>query len=140
MRRLTAMHVNVLLLGLALPAALAQTPVLRLNKQEYFEMPGLNVMAFQDIYPEGHQSGVSVIQNGERVASNGDLRLDPAPGQWSPMPKSVKRAVNPADNEITTWLAFPDEARNRKGYEEHPDVATEAADWERAAWGGKVAR
>ena len=32
------------------------------------------------------------------------------------------------------------DARDRKGYEEHPDVATEAADWERAAWGGKVAR
>ena len=69
MRRLTAMHVNVLLLGLVLPAVLAQTPVLRLNKQEYFEMPGLNVMAFQDAYPEGHQSGVSVIQNGERVGA-----------------------------------------------------------------------
>ena len=53
MRRLTAMHVNVLLLGLVLPAVLAQTPVLRLNKQEYFEMPGLNVMAFQDAYPRG---------------------------------------------------------------------------------------
>ena len=124
MRRLTAMHVNVLLLGLVLPAVLAQTPVLRLNKQEYFEMPGLNVMAFQDAYPEGHQSGVSVIQNGERVASNGDLRLEPAPGQWSPMPKSVKRVVNPADNEITTWLAFPDEARNRTGYNpiDYPDL------------------
>ena len=24
--------------------------------------------------------------------------------------------VHPADNEITTWLAFPDEARNRTGY------------------------
>ena len=32
------------------------------------------------------------------------------------------------------------EARDRKGYEVHPDISTEAADWERAAWGGKVAR
>lgn len=33
------------------------------------------------------------------------------------------------------------EARDRTGYEEHPDVSTEAADWESVAeWGGKVAR
>ena len=87
-------------------------------------MPGLNVMAFQDIYPEGHQSGVSIIQNGVRVATNGDLRLDPTPGQWQAMPKQDKRAVNRQGNEITTWLSFPDPARNRKGYNpiDYPDL------------------
>src|SRR5437868_6976195 len=89
---------------------------LKLNDQEYFEMPGLNVMAFQDIYPEGHQAGVSIIQNGERVATNGDLRLDPTPGQWQPMPKQDKRVVNQKDNEITTWLSYPDPSRNRTGF------------------------
>ncbi|HEX2711666.1 MAG TPA: hypothetical protein VHM88_05510, partial [Candidatus Acidoferrales bacterium] len=78
-------------------------PALQLNDQEYFEMPGLNVMVFQDIYPEGHQAGVSIIQNGVRAATNGDLRLDPTPGQWQPMPKQDKRVVNKQGNEITTW-------------------------------------
>ena len=35
-----------------------------------------------------HQGGVSIIQNGVRVATNGDIRLDPAPGQWQAMPKT----------------------------------------------------
>ena len=52
----------------------AQTPGLHLNKKEYFEAPGINVMAFQDIYPDGHQGGVSIIQNGVRLATNGDIR------------------------------------------------------------------
>ena len=80
-------------------------PALRLNDEGYFDMPGLNVMAFQDIYPEGHQAGLSIIQNGVRVATNGDLRLDPTPGQWQPMPKQDKRVVNQQGNEITTWLS-----------------------------------
>ncbi len=102
----------------------ARQPELRLNDREYFEMQGVNVMAFQDIYPEGHQAGVSIIQNGVRVASNGDLRLDPTPGQWQPMPKQDKRIVNKEANEITAWLSYPDPSRNRKGFNpiEYPDL------------------
>ena len=102
----------------------AQRAALLLNDQEYFEMPGLNVMAFQDIYPEGHQSGVVIIQNGVRVTTNGDLRLDPTPGQWQPMPKQDKRVVNKQGNEITTWLSYPDPSRNRKGFNpiDYPDL------------------
>lgn len=87
-------------------------------------MPGLNVMAFQDIYPEGHQSGVVIIQNGVRVTTNGDLRLDPTPGQWQPIPKQDKRVVNKQGNEITTWLSYPDPSRNRKGFNpiDYPDL------------------
>ncbi len=59
-----------------------------INQDEYFEMPGLNVMVFYDIYPEGHQGAIGIIQNGTRVATNGDLRLEPTPGQWQPIPKS----------------------------------------------------
>jgi endoglucanase len=102
----------------------AQQPTLKLNDLDYFEMPGVNVMAFQDIYPEGHQAGVSIIQNGVRVATNGDLRLDPTPGQWQPMPKQNKRVVNKQANEITSWLSYPDPERNRTGFNpiDYPDL------------------
>jgi hypothetical protein len=115
-----------LCVGLAGWSLVAQeaAPELRLNEKEYFAMPGLNVMAFQDIYPEGHQAGVSIIQNGVRVATNGDLRLDRMSGQWQPMPKQDKRLVDAANNEITTWLSYPDPARNRTGYNpiDYPDL------------------
>ncbi|RPI21222.1 MAG: glycoside hydrolase [Acidobacteria bacterium] len=107
--------------GLAQQAA----PSLVLNDLEYFELPGLNVMVFQDIYPEGHQAGVSIIQNGERVATNGDIRLEPTPGQWQPMPKQLKRIVSKELNEITAQLAYPDADRNRKGFNpiDYPDLS-----------------
>ena len=55
---------------------------MHLNDKEYLQYEGVNVMLAYDFYPEGHQGGVGVIQNGQRVATNGDLRLNPTPGQW----------------------------------------------------------
>jgi endoglucanase len=96
----------------------------KLNSQEYFERPGVNVMYGQDYYPEGHQGGLSVIMHDERIASNGDVRLEPSPGQWSAIPKPGKRAVNAATQEIRVPLAFPDPERDRKGFNpiEYPDL------------------
>jgi hypothetical protein len=95
-----------------------------LNKQEYFERGGVNIMAFQDIYPEGHQGGVAVIMHGKRLATNGDIRLDETPGQWQPIPKQIERKVDAAGNTITVRLTYPDPAINRKGFNpiEYPDL------------------
>lgn len=95
-----------------------------LNKAEYFEKEGVNVMAYQDIYPEGHQGGVAVIMHGKRLATNGDIRLDETPGQWQPIPKQIDRKVDAVGNMITVTLAYPDEKINRKGFNpiEYPDL------------------
>ena len=89
---------------------------LTINNQGYFEMPGLNVMVFSDIYPEGHQSGVTIIRHGERVAANGDLRLEHSPGQWSPLPKAGKLTVDKEHQKISQRLWYPDSSRNRMGF------------------------
>lgn len=90
--------------------------VLEINDDEYLEMTGLNVMLAHDFYPESHQGGVGVIQNGLRVATNGDVRLEPAPGQWQPVPKVGKRIVNRATKEISVRMEYPDPDKNRKGF------------------------
>ncbi len=124
MRRFSDILAILLPICFAWPLASAQQPPLRLNDLEYFERPGINVMVFQDIYPEGHQGGVNLIQNGVRVASNGDLRLGPTPGQWQPIPRQEKRVVDREANEISVWLSYPDPSRNRKGFNpiEYPDL------------------
>lgn len=98
--------------------------VMQLNDQEYFERTGFNVMVFSDFYPEGHQGGVSIVLHGVRVAANGDLRLEPAPGQWQPIPKLEKRTVDPNRREILARLRFPDEERHLKGFNpiHYPDL------------------
>jgi endoglucanase len=113
---------------------------LTINDLEYFEMPGLNVLVYQNTFPEGHQSGVEIIQHGERVATNGELRLSPAPGQWQPVPQIgggfrhegvspqtvvlEKRKVDRAAGEISIPCSYPDPARERTGFNPmiYPDL------------------
>jgi hypothetical protein len=113
---------------------------LTLNDQDYFEMPGLNVLVYHNTFPEGHQSGVEIIQHGERVATNGELRLSPAPGQWQPVPEIgggfrhegvspqtvalQSRKVDRAASEISIHCVYPDRDRERKGFNPiiYPDL------------------
>ena len=79
----------------------------------YFINRGVNVMAFEDIYPEGHQGGVTLLMHGERIATNGDVRFDPAPGQWQPVPEQLERRVDPERGQIVTRLRYPDKERQK---------------------------
>ena len=81
-----------------------------------FQNMGVDVMAFSDIYPEGHQSGVTIIMHGNRVAANGDIRFEQTPGQWQPVPRLISREPDAAANTITTVLGFPDPSRHLKGH------------------------
>jgi len=82
----------------------------------YFKNQGVDVMAFDNIYPEGHQSGVSIIMHGNRIATNGDIRFEPTPGQWQPVPKQRERKSDEATNTITVRLSFPDSSRHKSGF------------------------
>ena len=78
------------------------------TKAGYFRNHGVDVMAFDDIYPVGHQSGVSILMHGRRVATNGDLRFEQTPGQWQAVPKQLERKMDAEENTIVTTLAYPD--------------------------------
>src|SRR6185312_4602863 len=97
---------------------------MELNNQEYLEYQGVNVMLAHDFYPEGHQGGVGIIQNGHRVAINGNNRLAPTPGQGSPIPKVGKRVVNKTTGEISLRMEYPNNDINRKGFNPviYPDL------------------
>ena len=94
----------------------------RLNASGYFSRDGVDVMAFNDFYPEGHQGGISILMHGRRVASNGDIRFEPTPGQWQPVPKQLDRKV--VGERIETTLCFPDSSRHFTGFNPmiYPDV------------------
>ena len=81
-------------------------------------------MLAQDFYPEGHQGGVGVIQNGLRVATNGDLRLDATPGQWSPIPKVGGHSIDKATQTIRVQMHYPNEDMDRHGFNPiiYPDL------------------
>lgn len=84
---------------------------LRINEQGYYETHGLNVMMFDDFYPEGHQGGLTIVQSGKRIAANGDVRLEPTPGQWAPVPVVGKRNIDKESGTISVQLWYPDSSK-----------------------------
>ena len=95
-----------------------------LNDKEYFQNRGVGVMVFADTYPESRQSGLIIVSHGNRIASNGDLRLEATPGQWGATPKLIKREVDHERSEIRATLAYPDERIKMKGFNPiyYPDL------------------
>ncbi len=89
---------------------------LKINDEGYYEVPGLNIMVFNDFYPEGHQGGLTIVQFGNRAAANGDIRLEPTPGQWSPVPKVGDRKIDKDKGIITVNLSYPDSSKDEKGF------------------------
>lgn len=124
MRILSALLFGFLLVLFPTCNQVSEDTELILNDLEYLEMPGLNVMLAHDFYPEGHQGGVSIIQNGKRVATNGDVRLEPTPGQWQPIPKVGERQIDRESQEIWVDMSYPDSSRHLKGFNPivYPDL------------------
>ena len=118
-------NINQILLSAAIAIAASSN----LNAQEFklndagcFTNYGVDVAVFDDYYPEGHQGGVCIIMNGKRIATNGDVRLEPTPGQWQPVPKKVDRKT--AGNTITARMCYPDTSRHMQGFNPavYPDL------------------
>jgi len=74
-----------------------------LTSQQVIESPEVSFLIFHNVYPEGKQGGLEIIHHGERIATNGDLRLESAPGQWSQLPMVKGRS---ADQQVKVQLAF----------------------------------
>jgi endoglucanase len=94
----------------AAPAAPAQD--LTLNEAEYFETRGVNYFVFSNwydgLFADSKISGVEIVHQGVRTATNGDVRLSATPGQWDPIGRMVERKVDPATGTIDVLLEYPD--------------------------------
>ena len=97
---------------------------LQIHDEGYYEAPGVNIMMFVDFYPEGHQGGLTIIQCGTRIAANGDIRLEPTPGQWSPVPKVGGKHIDKEKGVISVDLWYPDSSQDKKGFNPiiYPDL------------------
>lgn len=138
----SCLAVIYLVMGLCLNMGYSQSndENLKIGEGSYFEMPGLNVLVYNNTFAEGHQSGVEIIQHGVRVATNGELRLSPSPGQWQPLPqlgvgyeaRGVSpqgvdlegRIVDKENNIINLPCSYPNDSRNRIGFNPiiYPDL------------------
>ena len=101
----------------AVPALAQQVPAPRetplvLTDTGVYAAPAVNWLVFSNwydgLFADAKISGVELIQQGERIATNGDVRLSPTPGQWDPIGRLVDRKVDPATGAITATLEYPE--------------------------------
>ncbi|HEY7773387.1 MAG TPA: glycoside hydrolase family 9 protein [Marinagarivorans sp.] len=99
----------LLISGCAIQQGQKAEPVL--TQQEYFERPGVNLLAFNSVpggmFFDAKTSGVEIIHHGERTATNGDVRLLPTPEQWDGTGQLVSRTVEHDKNRIVTRMHYP---------------------------------
>lgn len=92
--------------------AFAQSAGLRTNDAGYMEARGVNWLVFSNwydgLFADSKISGVELIQQGVRTATNGDVRLSATPGQWDPIGALVSRTVDPETGAITAVLEYAD--------------------------------
>ena len=85
---------------------------LRLVEAGYLEAPAVNVLVFSNwydgLFADAKHSGVELVQQGERIATNGDVRLSATPGQWDPIGRLVSRTVDEATGAIEVLLEYPE--------------------------------
>ncbi len=85
---------------------------LKLNKLEYFETPGVNVLVFSNQYNgmffDEKTAGIEIIHHGVRTATGGAVRLQNTPEQWDLIPALVNRKVDTVHNAIDVTLRYED--------------------------------
>jgi len=113
LHRLTALAAAATIaMGLTATVGGASPGDLRLDRSDYFEAPGVDWLVFSNtndgLFADAKISGVELIQQGVRTATNGDVRLSATPGQWDPAARFVSRRVDKASGTIEAVLEYPD--------------------------------
>ena len=79
-----------------------------IHEEEYLETQGLSILAFHNFYPVGKQGGVEIIQHGERIATNGFIRMERVEGQRLNYPERATREIKKDMNLIKANVSHED--------------------------------
>src|SRR5665213_545639 len=85
---------------------------LKLNALDYLDTQGLSVLVYQNtfhpVFRDQKMGGVEIILHGERIATGGEVRLQPTPEQWDPVPLFTARQHGPQANQLIAYSGYPD--------------------------------
>ncbi|MCH8615945.1 glycoside hydrolase family 9 protein [Sphingomonas sp. SM33] len=97
------------LLCLITPARAADQD-LKPSAAGYLEARGVNYLVFNNwydgLFADSKISGVEIVQRGNRIATNGDVRLSATPGQWDRIGRMVERKVDPRTGATDVLLEY----------------------------------
>src|SRR4051794_22582469 len=94
-----------------LNAARAGASGLTVSPAETLEGRGLSVIVeqnhFSPIFFDEKNAGIQIVLHGERIATDGEVRLNPTPEQWDPVPAFGSRARRKQANQLIVASSYP---------------------------------
>ncbi|HLJ77193.1 MAG TPA: glycoside hydrolase family 9 protein [Acidobacteriaceae bacterium] len=105
-------------IGVCLLLALTSGPGLfgadfemKVNDKNYLDTRGFSVFLYDSTYHpvfvDQKNAAMEMILHGQRIATNGDVRLMPTPEQWDLVATLKGRHADKTNNRLTADLAFP---------------------------------
>src|SRR5665213_3975233 len=98
-------------LMVSLPMLAADDPTMHVTDNGYLDTRGFSVILYQStfhpVFVDQKNTAMELILHGQRIATNGDVRLMPTPEQWDLVATLKGRRADKANNRLTANLAFP---------------------------------
>ncbi len=100
-----------LLVLAAVPGLLPAQVAMRVNDKNYLDAQGFSVFLYDSTYHpvfvDQKNTAMEMILHGQRIATNGDVRLMATPEQWDLVATLKDRKADKAHDRLTADLAFP---------------------------------
>jgi hypothetical protein len=84
---------------------------MKANDKNYLDTQGFSVFLYDSTYHpvfvDQKNTAMEMVLHGQRIATNGDVRLMPTPEQWDLVATLKGRHADKANNRLTADLAFP---------------------------------
>jgi hypothetical protein len=84
---------------------------MKVTDKNYLDTQGFSVFLYDSTYHpvfvDQKNTAMEMILHGQRIATNGDVRLMPTPEQWDLVATLKGRHADKANNRLTADLAFP---------------------------------
>jgi endoglucanase len=84
---------------------------MKVTDKNYLDTQGFSVFLYDSTYHpvfvDQKNTAMEMILHGQRIATNGDVRLMPTPEQWDLVATLKGRQTDKANNRLTASLAFP---------------------------------
>src|SRR3954465_1315097 len=103
--------VCLLLLVISAPGVSGADFAMKVTDKNYLDTQGFSVFLYDSTYHpvfvDQKNTAMEMILHGQRIATNGDVRLMPTPEQWDLVATLKGRRADRANSRLTADLAFP---------------------------------
>ena len=108
---LTRIRVCLLLALISVPGLSGADFVMKMTDKNYLDTRGFSVFLYDSTYHpvfvDQKNTAMEMILHGQRIATNGDVRLMPTPEQWDLVATLKGRYADKAKSRLNADLAFP---------------------------------